>query len=188
MDTSTQTDPVLNSVSSFELFFKNNYPAACLVALRYLKDEQQTEDIVQETFMYLWQKRAELKVERNLKQYLFCAVKNRSINYLKREKQFDQQITPGMDNYFTDDREADFTEEELAARIAGSIESLPSQCKKIFLLAYQENLTYGEIASALNLSKNTIKTQMGIAYKVLREKLKNYVLTLFMLPFRQFIR
>ena len=175
---------ILQSVSSFEHFFRMNYHLACLVALRYLKDQQIAEDVVQETFMGLWQKRNELTIESNLKQYLLRAVRNRSLNYLERSRQFDQ-LTDAAKELAVDEEQSVYADEELAVRIARSIEMLPPQCKKIFLLAYQDDLTYNEIAERLNLSKNTIKTQMGIAYKILREKLKSYFLNLFILPFRQ---
>tara|TARA_R110002050_G_scaffold280808_1_gene427883 strand:+ start:499 stop:1041 length:543 start_codon:yes stop_codon:yes gene_type:complete len=168
----------LENVDSFELFFKRNYHLSCLVALRYVKSTEIAEDIVQETFMYLWQKRTELKIHRNVKSYLLRAVKNKSINYLQREHQFDELTDSGLLVDFNQDPEAHNSEEELAVQIASSIEVLPTQCKKIFLLAYQDNLTYSEIATSLNLSKNTVKTQMGIAYKILRGRLKNYVLNL----------
>jgi RNA polymerase sigma-70 factor (ECF subfamily) len=184
MIASVNTDLILGNVSSFENFFKKNYHLACLVALRYLKDEQLAEDIVQETFLYLWQKREELKIQRNLKQYLLFAVRNRSINYLQREKQFDQLPENDLISDFKEDPDENFSEEEFAVHIARSIEELPPQCKKIFLLAYNDHLTYNEIASVLSLSKNTIKTQMGIAYKILREKLKSYFLSLFAIPIK----
>nr|MBD3623103.1 RNA polymerase sigma-70 factor [Sunxiuqinia sp.] len=69
----------LENVDSFELFFKRNYHLSCLVALRYVKSTEIAEDIVQETFMYLWQKRTELKIHWNVKSYLLRAVKNKSI-------------------------------------------------------------------------------------------------------------
>ena len=187
MNGGTPINLILNNVASFEMFFKKNYHLACLIALRYLKDEQQAEDIVQETFLHLWQKREELKVQRNLKQYLLNAVRNRSLNYLQREKQFSQLPDKSFPEDLKDDAESNFSEEELAVQIAKSIERLPPQCKKVFLLAYRDNLTYNEIASTLNLSKNTIKTQMGIAYKILRENLRNYFITLFVLPIRKLI-
>jgi len=169
----------LENVKAFELFFKRNYHLSCLVALRYVKSPEVAEDIVQETFLYLWQKRAELKITRNLKSYLLNAVKNRSINYLQRERQFDELTDSGFLVSFDEESEAQHAEDELAVQIASSIEFLPSQCKKIFLLAYQDNLTYSEIATTLSLSKNTVKTQMGIAYKILCTQLKSFVFSLF---------
>src|SRR5690606_24888549 len=71
-----------------------------------------------------------------------------------------------------------YHDEELAVSIASAIEELPVACRNIFILAYKENLTYQQIADQLNVSKNTVKTQMGIAYRQLRQKLKKWAVVL----------
>ena len=168
-------------VSAFELFFKENYHLACLTAYRYLKDEQAAEDIVQETFFHLWEKRFSLTIERDLKQYLLFSVRNRCINHLQRSHPFSTldslQVPAGAEEDINEDE----NREELAVLIAKAIEELPTQCRRIFLLAYQHQLSYNDIAVTLNLSKNTVKTQMGIAYRMLRDKLSHYILSLFFL-------
>jgi RNA polymerase sigma-70 factor (ECF subfamily) len=169
---------MLESISSFEVFFKKYYHPACLIALRYVQTEYEAEDIVQETFIHLWEKKEQIHVRQSLKQYLYFAVKNRSINYLKREKQKFGQAENIFELIQSEDDNDNFAEEDLAVQISRSIELLPPQCKKIFLLAYIDNLTYNQIAESLDLSKNTIKTQMGIAYKILRQRLKSYFLML----------
>ena len=174
-------------MSSFEVFFKENYHLACLVALRYLKDEQEAEDIVQETFLYIWEKRAQIKIHRNLKHYVLRAVKNRCINYINRQKQLLRISESEAALSLKVDASDDYSEEGLAVQISKSIDELPPQCKKIFMLAYLENLTYNEIAEKLQLSKNTIKTQMGIAYKLLREKMKRYFLSMLFFPLKRFL-
>lgn len=173
----------LSDESSFERFFKMNYHLACLVALRYVKSEQIADDIVQETFVTLWQKRDELTIRTNLKSYLLNMVRNRSLNYLRDEQQMDEITESGFPSDLVDDPNDDFSQEELAIHIAKAIDELPAQCKKVFQLAYQENLTYNEIASTLNLSRNTIKTQMGIAYKMIRYKVSSYFVSLFSFSF-----
>lgn len=164
---------------SFESFFKQHYQLGCLVAMRYLKNEQEAEDIVQETFVYLWQKRDELKLERNPKGYLLNAVKNRTLNFVNRTKKLDELSEKSLESLIDDDLNSDFSDEELAIQISQAIDALPAQCQKIFLLAYKDQLSYLEIASVLNLSKNTVKTQMGIAYKIIRFRLKEYFMSLF---------
>ena len=172
---------IWGEVSAFELFFKENYHMACLTAYRYLKDEQIAEDMVQETFFHLWEKRFSLTIEHDLKQYLLFSVRNRCINHLQRSRPFsmldDSQVSAGAEEDATEDE----NREELAVRIAKAIGELPPQCRRIFLLAYQHQLSYSDIAATLNLSKNTVKTQMGIAYRMLRDKLSRYMLSLFFL-------
>jgi len=177
MDKEKSIIPSWTDASAFELFFRENYHLACLTAYRYLKDEQMAEDVVQETFFILWGKRFRLTVERDLKQYLLFSVRNRCLNHLQRNRTFslldDAQLPEVTEDTFEDE-----SREELAVRIARAIEELPAQCRKIFLLAYQHQLTYSQIAASLNLSKNTVKTQMGIAYRMLRDKLSYGMLSL----------
>ncbi|MGV8139411.1 MAG: RNA polymerase sigma-70 factor [Mangrovibacterium sp.] len=178
MDREGPIGPVWRDASAFESFFRENYHLACLIAYRYLKDEQMAEDVVQETFFTLWEKRFRLSIERDLKQYLLFSVRNRCLNHLQRSRTFsllDDAQLPGD----LEDTTEEESREELAVQIAMAIEELPAQCKKVFLLAYQNQLTYNQIAATLNVSKNTVKTQMGIAYRMLREKLSHYMLSLF---------
>jgi len=178
-----QTNLTLTEVSSFEEFFKTNYHLACLVALRYVKSEQIADDIVQETFVTLWQKREELNIQTSLKSYLLNMVRNRSLNYLRDEKRMDEITETIVTSNLVDDPNDSFSQEELAVHIAQAIDELPTQCKKVFQLAYHERLTYNEIASTLSLSKNTVKTQMGIAYKMIRYKVSNYFVSLLSFSF-----
>ena len=159
----------------FHLFFRENYKIACLIANRYVKNMDQSEDLVQDVFTALWERRESIRKCLNPKNYLFTAVKNHSINFIHREKRENIPIS----DIFTDipeEETADFYEKEfIAIKIHHAIEELPPQCKIIFNLAYQKNLTYQEIADELHISKNTVKTQMGIAYKYLRTKLNNII-------------
>jgi len=163
----------LNDIVAYGNFFKVNYHTACLVASRYIQDNQEIEDIVQDVFIKIWERRSELQIHTSLKNYLFNSVKNSSINYVSRKKEIAAEL---IDNgvYLNDDEGKNpFVSEEFASEIDRAIMELPPRCQKIFLLAYINNLTYQEIADALGVSKNTVKTQMGIAYKFLREKLRD---------------
>ncbi|RIJ45387.1 RNA polymerase sigma-70 factor [Maribellus luteus] len=158
-------------------FFKKNYHTACLVALRYIPDIDRAEDMVQDVFVSLWEKRKELQVKINLKKYLLSAVKNQAINLTQRDKANTIPLSKLMVDLEEDEPE-EFAKEELSVKLAEAINELPPACHNIFSLAYQENFTYQQIADELNLSKNTVKTQMGIAYRQLREKLRQSIVVL----------
>ena len=168
----------LNSEAEFGNFFRKNYQTACLIALKYVKDYQLAEDLVQDVFIALWEKKANFRIHTNLSSYLFSAVKNHSINLIQRNK----SITSSLSGLFIDLPEEEpantFSQEELAVRVYNAIQELPQGCQAIFRLAYEQNYSYQEIADTLQISKNTVKTQMGIAYKQLRIKLNNLVITL----------
>lgn len=171
----------LNDVDSYGIFFKTNYHTACLVASRYINDSQEAEDVVQEVFIRIWEKREEIQIHTNLKHYLFNAVKNSSLNFIQRKKELIVDLSvPEIKNSIVE-KEDHFVSEEFATKIDQAIETLPPQCKRIFLLAFIESHTYQEIADTLGLSKNTVKTQMGIAYKLLRDELRDSFFSLFIL-------
>lgn len=173
----------LNSEVHFSDFFRKNYSTACLIALKYVKDYSLAEDLVQDVFILLWEKKRNVQIHTNLSNYLFTAVKNHSINLIQRNK----SITTSLSELFVDlpEEEASnsFSQEELAVKVYKAIQELPQACQAVFRLAYEQDYSYQEIAENLHISKNTVKTQMGIAYKQLRMKLNHLIVIL--LHFRQ---
>lgn len=161
------------SFNEFELFFRENFQAACLVAYRFIDDRSVIEDIVQESYITLWEKRSEIyENQEEFKKYLFVTVRNRAISYLRSIKVNRVDIEKSLQEINLSDEEKLYDDEELSIRISKAIKRLPTRCREIFLLAYTEDKTYTEIATQLSVSKNTVKTQMGIAYRILREELK----------------
>lgn len=166
----------------FENFFRENFQAASLVAFRYLADRSRVEDIVQESFIVLWEKRQQIFTNKeDLRKYLLITVRNRTISYLRSIKVKRLDLEAPLPEANLTEPEKLYDDEELAIRILKATEKLPSRCREIFMLAYTENLSYQHIAERLSISKNTVKTQMVIAYRVLREELKELYLGFFLL-------
>lgn len=170
------------SFNEFENFFRENFQAASLVAFRYLADRSLVEDIVQEAFVVLWERRLQIYSNKeDLRRYLFVTVRNKTISHLRSIK----AKHLGLETYLSEadptDHEKLYDDEELAIRILKATKKLPERCREIFMLAYMENLTYNHIAERLSISKNTVKTQMVIAYRVLREELKELYLSFLLL-------
>lgn len=167
----------LDSEEGFNDFFRKNYHIACLISLKYVKDYDIAEDLVQDVLVILWEKKENVQIKHNLRNYFFTAVKNRSINLVQRNK---NQVT-SLSELFVDLPEEDasdsYAKEELTVKIYKAIQELPQACQSVFRLAYEQNNSYQEIADALQISKNTVKTQMGIAYKQLRIKLNSLIIT-----------
>ena len=107
----------LNSEAHFGDFFKKNYSTACLIALRYVKDYHLAEDLVQDVFIALWEKRDNFKIHTNRSNYLFTAVKNHAINLIQRNK----SITTSLSELFIDlpqeETSNSFSQEELAVKV-----------------------------------------------------------------------
>lgn len=160
----------------YGLFFKDNYQTACLIANRYVKNLVQSEDLVQDVFTAMWERWESVQKCINPKNYLFTAVKNHSLNHIEREKNETVAFSDIFNEIPVEDTNSSYDKEMMAVKILHAIDELPPQCKKIFKLAYQNDLTYQQIADELNISKNTVKTQMGIAYKSLRFQLNPFVI------------
>ncbi len=172
-----------NDEKAFEKLFHQYYGHLCLYASHMLLDEVSAEEIVQDFFVKLWEKRKHLTIETSVKSYLYRSVRNLCLNLIQHNKTKLQHAKSVIsDAAQNPDHEDQFYEIDLAQKIQESILSLPEKRQKIFRLSREDGLKYREIAEKLNLSIKTVETQMGLAIKTLREKLKNYntFLTLFL--------
>ncbi len=160
---------------AFEKLFHHYYGHLCLYASQILQDDNAAEEIVQDFFVKLWEKRNRLTIETSVKNYLFRSVKNQALNLIKHNKIkyiYAQSILSDTSDYPTG--EESFYEINLAEKIEESILSLPEKRREIFRLSREEGLKYREIAEKLNISPKTVETQMSLAFKHLRQKLKDF--------------
>ena len=160
---------------SFEFLFHKYYRHLCYFASKIINDDVAAEEIVQDFFVKLWEKREQLFIETSIKNYFFRSVKNLCLNFIQHYKtklRYAQIVISEVENHFSDDN--NYPEIDLSVKIEESINSLPEKRREIFRLSRQEGLKYHEIAQKLNISIKTVETQMSLAIKSLREKLKNY--------------
>jgi len=161
-----------NDVSSVDKLFNLYYKSLCFYALKYVGSEDEAEDIVQESFLELFEKEAMLMDAQKHPVYLYITVKNRSISYIRKNKSKEKYTKRIMHSQsVVMDEEKDFIEAEFYREIMAQIESLPDKSKEIFKLSYLYDKKVLEIAELLNVSVNTIKTLKMRAKKTLRQKL-----------------
>jgi len=163
----------------FELFFKLYYSRLCAYASTLIKVPDLAEEIVQETFIKLWENRASIKIETSVKAYIFRCVHNNSINYIKRNdviERLSKQMSDEINYHnevallnFKSEIIENLVSEELEYKLGSALNDLPSQCRKIFIMNRFDQLSYSEIATNMNLSINTVKTQMKRALRKLHE-------------------
>lgn len=176
------------SRQDFEYLFNEHYSRLCSYAYNFLKEKDGSEEIVQEVFFKLWIKRNEITIESSLESYLYRAVRNACLNLIKhinireKYKEYNQETIEYDEQVDKDPMNAS----ELELKIRASIDLLPEQRKKIFILSRYEQLKYKEIAEQLGISVKTVENQMGKALKFLREELAEY-LPLIVLFFNHFI-
>ncbi len=162
---------------AYEQVFRSYYQALCNYASSLLKDMDEAEEVAQNVFYNIWNKRETLQVNASIKAYLYRAVHNDCLNRIKHRKvktvyaeDYKNTMTGGFD-----DSSKLLDAKELNALINGAIDSLPEQCGLVFKLSRFEHLKYSEIAEQLQISVKTVENHMGKALKILREKLKDYL-------------
>ncbi len=166
--------------SAFESLFKSYYSNLCGYALKYVWELDQAEEIVQDLFFNLWNKRSDLYISSSIESYLFRAVRNACLNYLKHKKVRENYASSMQDTYNPGQGLVDNPLEtlELQKKIDDSIEVMPPERKKIFLMSRYDGLKYKEIAEKLGISVKTVEAQMGKALKFLREELREFMVIL----------
>lgn len=170
-----------SDVQAFEQIFRHYYSPLCVYASRILEDDAAAEEIVQDFFVKLWEKRSQIEIESSAKSYFFRSVKNLCLNRIKHEQIKLQHAREVIASAESKDYGDQFPEVDLKKDIEESIASLPEKRREIFRLSREEGLKYREIAEKLNISIKTVEAQMGQAIRHLREKLKKYNSFLFFL-------
>lgn len=163
---------------AFEQLFREWYVRLCVYAESMVHDRDQAEDLVQNMFCMLWERRESLNIRESLKSYLYRSVYNAALNSLKHEKiklafwEFTQEHGMKDENnieHFIDKE----SQEALMQEINRAVEALPEQCREIFLLSRFVGKKSSEIADMLNISVRTVDTQLYRGMKRLREELSH---------------
>jgi RNA polymerase sigma-70 factor (ECF subfamily) len=164
---------------AFEVLFKQWYEPLCRYAYSLLQDQDEAEDIAQKIFCKLWDQHEKIEIHTSIKSYLYRMVHNECLNRIKQlQIQSEHKETIANNSAIADN----YTEEtlfhkELSRRIEVAIAALPDRCREVFLLSRMQHLSYVKIAETLQISPNTVETQIVKALKVLRMKLKDYLWT-----------
>lgn len=165
---------------AYQCLFRAYYADMVSFASGLLKDPGRAEDVVQDFFVNFWCEKKYKNVRSSLESYLFRAIRNACLNCIRDEKYRMRKLEEVWKNRA---EEIEWKEEEAEEREAvyKAIAELPEQCRRIFILCSVEGKKYRETADILDISVNTVRTQMGRAFKTLRDKLsgKTYSILLF---------
>ncbi|MDR2413826.1 MAG: RNA polymerase sigma-70 factor [Odoribacteraceae bacterium] len=156
--------------NAFRRLFERDVEQLYLYAMGFVKNREDAEDIVQEVFITLWEKREKLSSVEIPRAYLFRSVRNACIDRLlhaRVKQKYREEVIAlhrgsGSEN---DDPET------LFLRLHAALGTLPPRCREIFTLGCIDGMSYKEIADATGTSVNTVKSQIKIAYKKLREEM-----------------
>lgn len=164
-----------------ELLFRRYYKPLCSHAIRYVYSKEIAEDLVSDVFCKFWKNESYKNIRTSFRYYLFRSVRNTAFTYLRSEFNSVER----SENFYlpeaTENLNADSIciYEETLHRVKLLVDSMPPQCKKIFLLSRFESKGNKEIAQELNLSLKTIEAHMGKALGIMRKGLKDYLTLIF---------
>lgn len=163
--------------STFETVYKQYLRPLHVYAITMLKDEDAAEGMVQNVFMKLWERKERLEIKGSVQAYLYSAVYNECLNYIRHQK---VKLTHQTHVEYTMNNEhehsgAGIELTELKEKLQLAMNELPEKCRTIFQMSRFEELKYQEIADRLDISIKTVETQMGRALKTLRMKLVDYL-------------
>jgi RNA polymerase sigma-70 factor (family 1) len=160
--------------AAFQVIFENYNKILFTCAVQLVKDKEQAEDIVSESFTKLWQRHAAFHTEEHIKAFLFVATRNASLNYLRHiQRKTASQSELSYLQKDKDDKDiiTDMIEGELLKRIYPMIETLPTKCRTIFKLIYFEDASTDEVAEKLNITPRNVLNQKSRAIQLLKKKL-----------------
>jgi RNA polymerase sigma-70 factor (ECF subfamily) len=157
----------------FEKLFKELFKPLCGFSMKYVGDLDEAKGLVHEVFVSVWEKFDTLSADMSYKSYLYTAVRNRSLNFIRDKKKnvmlenvADHELSVSIDPMGTS---------ELEVKIDMAIQLLPEKCREVFELNRIEGLKYAQIADKLGISVKTVEAQMSKALSVLREHLKEFL-------------
>jgi len=164
--------------AAFEQMFKTYFKRLHAYAFTILRDEIQAEEMVQQVFFKLWERNENLSLTGSVSSYLYRAVHNESLNYIKHQKvrsNHQLNVAYSMKNEVEHPAKK-IMASELEKKIHSALNELPEQCRTIFQMSRFDELKYREIADKLGISVKTVESQMSKALRLLRVKLVDFLI------------
>ncbi len=172
---------------AYEAIYHEFFGVLYHLCLNYLHNEKVAEEIVQDTFMKLWEIRETLNDQINIRNFLYTITKNNCLNYLRNQKislkhqenvkylemQFNYEALEKLGNYIQF--------EELRSKIDEAILKLPTELIETFQLSRFEELSYKEIAEKQNISIKTVEARISKSLRILRIELKDYLTLIYLI-------
>lgn len=175
-------DFIINELTSgneevFDMVYRYYFRRLCGFCAQYIKEQDEIEEIVQNTMLWLWENRESLLLDHSLKSLLFTIVKNKAINRISHfeiRRKVHQEI---YEKYQEEFEKPDFyLNNEIFKLYDNAFDQLPDKYKEAFDLNRNNNMTHSEIAAKLGVSPQTINYRISQALKLLRIALKDYLI------------
>lgn len=169
-----------NPKEGFELLFKRYYKPLCSHAIRYVYSKEVAEDLVSEIFASMWSKGLYTNITQStFRTYLYQALRNSIYNYL--DKEYRNQEHHKKINVISESPIERTTPQsillfdELVLKIQTTIENLPAQCQRVFILSRIDNKRNREIADELDIKIKTVEAHLTKALTALKSTIQEYL-------------
>lgn len=169
---------------AFDFIYQKYFQKLYGAAYKRLQNRELTEEVVQELFISLWERRSELTISGTLDSYLFSSIKYLTIAQFKKNNLFEQYSS----TLIPEENDLNFTEEmvafdELNEAYQKALTTLPERCREVFVLK-RTGLSQREISEKLDISEKTVENQMTKALKILRDALRDYTaISILLIPY-----
>lgn len=169
--------------SAYRSLFEHYYAALCLFAKRYIEDKAVREDIVQDVFFTIWEKRKSIATNISARNYLVTCVKNLSLNYLRKQGYIQDYQNKVIDNPppYSHGEEDLYLLNELETLLEQTLAKLPPEYRMAFEMSRMEQKNMSEIAETLGISIRTAERYRNKALDILQKELKDYLPLLLLL-------
>ena len=177
----------------FEQIVREYWPRMFKFALIYTQNNETSQELVQDTFLVLWNNRAILKDNTNLITYLMVVLRNKCLNLLEQtrirqlyiEEIDDETIYQRANLYVLQDEASQIVEsEDLHKAIERALSKLPEKTREVFMLSRYDGLKNQQIAETKNISQKTVEYHISKALQILKEELpQEYWICIFLIRF-----
>ena len=163
--------------AAFDAIFRTWYAPLVRFTARIVGDDARAEEVVQETMLVLWQRRASLVGYTSAQAWLFHAARNRALNVVRHDGMVDR-VTPTLISASSaaarddlPDADAALEEAEIRAAVDAAVAALPPRCREVFLLSRVDGVRQAEIAARLGISLKAVEAHITRALRELRQTL-----------------
>ena len=170
-----------DDAGAFKILFVRYYEKLCGFVRLMQKEETSAEEVVQEVFTRIWEKRKEISIKSSVKYYLYASCRNQALNTVSSHY---HQLLPlsevsAASVIAEEDPEKIFSLHALQEDIRLAVDSLPARAKEVFILKYFQKARHKEIALRMNISESMVEKHAANALRHLRKKLEMHAITVF---------
>lgn len=167
----------------FKSRFDKYYSMLCNVAFGFITNKEDCEDIVQETFIAVWNKEKDVLPDKEFTAYMVSSVRNKCISFLRKNKLNTvsmEEVILTPDKLYMDETEKEKKDKQYQI-LDEALALLPHKCKEVFLMSKIKGMKYKEIARVEGISEKTVESQMCKAVRILREYVTTHPITIIVL-------